>query len=198
LAKKEIFYISNLLSLSRFVLLIIAVFFLISNWNFHYLFAIIVIVLIWFSDILDGYFARKRNEVSDLGKIIDPLADKITIVAIALVLLIQNILPLWFVLVLIVRDVFIFSGGVFLKQRKGVIVQSNWTGKITVFIIGLTLLLSILFESIRTEFGNKIFIYHIENLELLWNIMILLSIVMAIMSLTVYFIKFIGVLTEKR
>ncbi|MGA2667445.1 MAG: CDP-alcohol phosphatidyltransferase family protein [Ignavibacteria bacterium] len=195
--KKEFFYVSNLLSLSRFVLLIFAAFFLFTEIRYHNLWSAGFIFLIWVSDILDGYFARKLNEVTDLGKIIDPLADKVTIIVLAVILLIRKVLPVWFVLILVIRDVIIFSGGVYLKKKTDIVIQSNWTGKLTVFIIGLTIMFSIVFESIKVDFENKFSIYHIEKLELLWNIMILLSIVASIISLIVYFNKFLKIIAQK-
>lgn len=178
--RSEIFYVSNLISLSRFVLLGVMLYFLLGK---DYLPAGIMLVIIWFSDLLDGFVARKRNEISELGKIIDPLADKVTIISIVIVLLIQNILPLWFVLVILFRDVIIFTGGLFLKKQKGVVLPSNRTGKIAVFIIGLTVLFSI----------TKIYItsnYAPVNVELFSGILVFSSIGMSIISLIAYYIKF--------
>jgi cardiolipin synthase len=196
LDKKEWFYISNLLSLSRFVLLIAASLFLILFFKYHYLWSAGFIILIWLSDVLDGYFARKRNEITELGKVIDPIADKTTVIVIGLILLFNNILPVWFVLILLVRDVLIFSGGAFIKKRKGLVLQSNWTGKFTVFIIGFTLLFTVILESMKTDFTN-FYVYHIEKLELFWNTMILLSIVMTVLSLSIYFSKFMRTIAVK-
>jgi len=50
---------------------------------------------------------------------------------------------------------------------------------------------------LRTDFGNTILIYHIENLELLWNVMILLSIVMIIISVSIYFKRFLEIIAQK-
>jgi cardiolipin synthase len=196
LNKKEWLYISNLLSLSRFVLLIAASLFLILFFKYHYIWSAGFIILIWLSDVLDGYFARKRNEITELGKIIDPIADKTTVIAIGLILLFKNILPLWFVLILLARDILIFSGGAYIKKRNGLILQSNWSGKLTVFIIGFTLLFTVILESFKTDF-ESFYIYHIEKLELFWNTMILLSIVMTVLSLSIYFSKFMRTIAVK-
>jgi CDP-diacylglycerol--glycerol-3-phosphate 3-phosphatidyltransferase len=144
----------------------------------------------WISDLLDGYFARTRNEISELGKIIDPLADKISITVITIILLLQGIVPLWFVIITVMRDVFIFTGGLFLKYKKNIVLQSNWMGKLTVFVIGFTLLLFILKKSIIFEQPA----YHIEFVELLSSILILISIVMALLSLIVYSRRFFQII----
>ncbi len=186
---KEIFYISNLLSFSRFVLLIPLIFFLISPNENHYLFSSIIIILMWISDLLDGYYARKRNEVSEWGKIIDPLADKTIVISITIILLLQGVLPIWFFIVIVLRDLIILSGGLFIKQKYGIVLQSNWIGKLTVFTIGFTLLNMILIKGLTSSSLN-FFVYHIDKLELYWKVLILVSILMSVFSLVSYFKKF--------
>jgi len=193
--RKEIFYVSNLLSLSRFFLTLITLFFLVSPFRDKYLYSLVMIIVIWVSDLLDGYFARKRNEITELGKIIDPLADKFCVITISIVLLVQNVIPLWFVLIIVLRDVIIFSGGLYLKRKKGIVLMSNRIGKISVFIIGLTLLFSIFFMHFS---NNQIFFpYHTENLELYLKFLIILSITMSIVSLIVYFKRFYSIVYKK-
>lgn len=98
----------------------------------------------YFSDLLDGYLARKLNQVSEFGKIIDPLADKISVVLICIVLLYLGKIPLWFVIIVILRDVLILMFGLFLSRKKNIRLMSNYPGKIAVFSIGLIILFSIM------------------------------------------------------
>lgn len=187
LLRKEIFYISNLLSLSRFLLLGITVFFLMRE---ELLLALLFIFLIWISDLMDGYFARSRNEISELGKIIDPVADKVSIITIVFVLLIKGIIPFWYVLITVARDLLILIGGLYLKSNRNIVLQSNWLGKIAVFTIGLTLFLSIFqLGALKGNFGN-FFMYHTEFVELLYGISILISLVMILISVISYFNRF--------
>jgi cardiolipin synthase (CMP-forming) len=191
LINKEIFYISNLLSLSRFVLLTVIVYFLITD---NYIFASVFIVLLWLTDVLDGYIARKRNEISDFGKIIDPVADKISVVTISLLLLHKGLLPLWFFLIILGRDLIILAAGFYIKKKYKVVLQSNWIGKLTVFIVGLTLLNIILIHGLTAPGMNNFFSYHIEKLELYLNVLILISIAMSVFSLVSYFKKFANII----
>ncbi len=193
--RKEIFYISNLISLSRFLLTGITVILLLSSFKEKYLYSVGMILIIGISDLLDGYFARKKNEISELGKIIDPLADKVCIISIALILLTQNVIPIWFVLIIVLRDVIIFSGGMYLKYKEKVVLMSNRIGKISVFIIGLTLLFSIFF--MHFKYNQIFFSYHTENLELYLKFLIILSIAMSIVSLIVYIFRFTGIVFKK-
>ncbi len=97
----------------------------------------------YFSDLLDGYLARKLNQVSEFGKIIDPLADKISVMTIALILVYLGRLPIWFVTVVVARDVLILIFGIYLNRKYKLTLMSNFPGKIAVFSIGLILLLTI-------------------------------------------------------
>jgi CDP-diacylglycerol--glycerol-3-phosphate 3-phosphatidyltransferase len=187
--KREILYVSNLLSLSRFLLLGIAVYFLLSGLALGFLYASVVMVVIWLTDVLDGIFARKRNEISELGKIIDPLADKVTIITIGLILLIQGVIPLWFAAVVYLRDLIILTGAIHIKNRFGVVMQSDKAGKLTAFMIGLTLLLSLVFTSIKLYIFDETMSYHIEKLELYLNIMFFISIAFSALSLISYYYK---------
>jgi cardiolipin synthase (CMP-forming) len=191
--KKEIFYISNLISLSRFLLLGVTVYLMAEK---NYLAALVFIALIWISDLLDGYFARKRNEISELGKLIDPLADKVSVITIIIVMLVQGMIPLWYVIIVILRDVIILAGGLYLSKRKNILLQSNWTGKIAVFTIGLTLFSSILINSIKLKQLGDYFSYHTEFMELLYTPILLLSIVMIFLSLYLYLNRFLIILKK--
>jgi len=185
--KKEYFYISNLLSMSRFLLLAICVYFLLGD---NYLMTCIMIIVIWISDLLDGYFARSRNEISELGKIIDPLADKLTVISLVVILLLKGIIPAWYVIITILRDALILSGGLYLNYKKNKVLQSNWLGKVAVFTIGGTIFFAIFANGAKLgQFGNYL-TYHSEITELLYTVLLFMSLVLAILSLLSYFQRF--------
>ena len=165
------FTVSNILSLSRIVLIIAIGYCLIANFPHHRWWAAAVIIFAIATDFLDGYFARKLHEVTELGKFIDPLADKIAIGLYALLMVWTGDVPLWFIVFVIVRDVLIFLGGVYIKQQKGIIPQSNWPGKIAVSFIALVFFLSTI---------------HVESLERLRMIAVGASVVMMTFSLVSY------------
>ena len=96
------------------------------------------------TDKFDGVLARRLNQVTEWGKVLDPLADKIAVAAVAIVLLILQRIPVWFVAVILVRDIVIFTGGVYLRVRRGIVLPSNEAGKWAVGIIALTLVLMVL------------------------------------------------------
>lgn len=129
---------SNLLSLLRLVLAIPASY---TLWSGMRGLTIGLFILAAATDVLDGYLARKLNEISEMGKILDPLADKIFVGVIVTLMLATGMLPLWFVAIVLLRDVTIFLGGLAIKRRTGEVLPSNYPGKIAVLILSLTLLL---------------------------------------------------------
>lgn len=80
------------------------------------------------TDWIDGYLARKRNQVSDFGKFIDPLADKILVAAALLALVELQTIPAWPVIIILSRE-FIVSGARMLAASKDVVIAASWYGK---------------------------------------------------------------------
>lgn len=132
-----IFNLPNILSLSRIALVIPIGITLSNNQN---ALAVGLILLAGVTDILDGYFARGRNDITEFGKLIDPIADKIAIALIVITLMYQERLPVWFVIVVLLRDILIILGGIIVKSKKGILLPSNYYGKAAVVIISLNLI----------------------------------------------------------
>ena len=140
----KIWTISNALSLSRIVLMVPVVYFFFSTLNHAREFAALVILLAVATDALDGYLARLLHQESEVGKVIDPLADKIGIGIVVVLLCIFGDISPWYTFLVLGRDVVILLGGVYVRQRKGVILPSNMPGKIAVSFVALTLVLALL------------------------------------------------------
>ena len=141
---QRIWTISNGLSFLR-ILLVIPIAILLFQPGSRMLVAGLL-VFAALTDLLDGYLARIMNEVSEFGKIIDPLADKIAVGVVCLILMVQGKVPLWFFLVAVVRDLIIFLGGVYIRRKRGVTLQSNMFGKWTVTSVAFFVLISVVDE----------------------------------------------------
>lgn len=141
---KELFYISNFLSILRIILLFPLSYLLITNLEGNRTLIIVILLSMYVTDLLDGFLARRLNQVTELGKIIDPLADKISVITLVLILLILNKIALWFVLIVVLRDILILLFGLILKGRKKITLMSNYPGKFAVFSIGVVILISTL------------------------------------------------------
>lgn len=181
---KEFFYISNQISLLRIILVIPVIYFLINqNHNNTNIIAALLIAM-YISDLLDGYLARKLNQVSELGKIIDPLADKIAVVSIAIILFFQGRLETWFFILVVARDVLILVFGLYLKSKSKIVLMSNYPGKLAVFSIGIIVLLAV---------------FNYENFELLKkaiSYLYYISVFLIIYSLYLYFRRFYKIIGD--
>lgn len=179
---KELFLIPNILSVIRIFLIIpISYLFLYDFENSRFI-IVTIMVLIWITDIADGFIARNFNMVSETGKIIDPLADKIVVSIIALLVFYKDLLPLWFLIIIISRDLIILLFGLILKRKKGKVLMSNYPGKAAVLSIGLVLLFSII--------NNELFKQAISFL-------ILISVILIVYSSFLYFKRFINSFGDK-
>jgi cardiolipin synthase (CMP-forming) len=181
--KREIFTASNLLSFLR-LLAAIPLWFLLGNFNSSNVKIIILAAgaLCMLTDFLDGYIARKRNEVTEFGKIIDPLADKVIVGTVILKLFLLNKIPDYYFWMIILRDIIIFLGGIYLATKLGKVLPSNYVGKITVTVIAVVILLVI--AGIKNS--NAIFIFAFY-----------LSIILIFVSLITYILRAIDYLKKK-
>ncbi|HSP86801.1 MAG TPA: CDP-alcohol phosphatidyltransferase family protein [Ignavibacteriaceae bacterium] len=139
---KKTFTVSNLLSFLR-LLSAIPIWYLFNDLESNRFIILIIALAGILSDYLDGYLARKLNEVSELGKIIDPIADKIVVGIIVIKLFLLNEIPDYFFYMVIGRDFLIFLGGIFLTSKIGKVLPSNMIGKITVSVLALLIILVI-------------------------------------------------------
>jgi CDP-diacylglycerol--glycerol-3-phosphate 3-phosphatidyltransferase len=94
-----------------------------------YAFAIAVFLIASFTDILDGQLARRRNQVSNFGKLLDPIADKLLISAALIVLVEKHLAPAWAVVIILGRE-FIITGLRSVAATEGIVIQAKNLGKI--------------------------------------------------------------------
>lgn len=120
--------VPNMLSLLRLALLVPTVWTLLAGRNF-WAFGLFVGSSV--TDALDGWIARRFKQESEWGKILDPVADKLTLNVLAIIMAIQGRIPLYLALVVLVRDAIILGGSLVLLTSHTVVPQSNWAGKIT-------------------------------------------------------------------
>lgn len=96
------------------------------------------------SDWLDGWLARWTRRESEWGRILDPVADKVAAAAVVGALFVDGSLPLWFLGVVVSRDLLILAGGAYLARRIGRVVVSNRIGKSAAAALALTVMMALL------------------------------------------------------
>lgn len=176
---KEFRFLSNQISLFRLLLFfpIITLFFLIEDKTQFNIYLIVIILIACISDLLDGYYARRRKEITELGKIIDPLADKILTAEIIILLFVQGLIPNFYFYLVVSRDLFILVGGILVSKKIQTVLPSDYIGKATILSIGLFLI----YVLVNPNHNNLL--YHI----ILWS-----STGMIFMSIVNYFIRAIN------
>ena len=137
LKKNEIFTISNFFSFLRIFFVFPFFYFIAQKQNDIVIYLAILAVI---TDWLDGFLARKLNQVTEIGKILDPLADKITIGGAVIALYYFQDFPFWLAILIILRDVFIIIGALIVYKKQKNITSSNLPGKVGVFFIAFSIL----------------------------------------------------------
>ncbi len=103
----------------------------------------ILILVSAFSDVLDGYFARRAHEVTHLGKWLDPVADFVVIVSVAAYLVLSKSFPAWFFIFYVGRHFIIAALAVYCMNHDHYILEANWWGKWATGLAALGLFLHI-------------------------------------------------------
>jgi len=142
-----------------------------------------LIVLAAATDFLDGLLARKFHQETNLGKAIDPLADKVAVGVVAFVLTQQGKLPLWFLVLVLLRDGAIFLGAAYVRRARDIILQSNEAGKWAVVLIAALILVSVVSTGDPRWFRD---------------LLLLAATGMLVLSFVLYLKRFLTVIREPR
>ena len=175
--KKQVLTIPNLLSLFRMILIPFIVYFYFTG---RYTTAIILLAVSAFSDVIDGPIARHFNMVSDLGKMLDPLSDKLTEGALIICLISRYKLMIILLLVMIAKETMMVTMGLKAMQIDS-INSARWYGKVCTVLLYATVLALLIFVKIP---------------RLLANGLIIACIVTAIFTMIMYYRFYTNILKE--
>lgn len=194
--KDGVWTTANKITMARILLIPVFVVVLVAPWPKYFpawmdmstakpWIAALVFVLLSATDSLDGYLARSRGEVTDFGKFMDPLADKLLVAAALLGLVEQNVLPSWVALIIIVRE-FIVSGLRMVAANQGEVIAASWYGKAkTVFQMVAIVMFIVKDSHVITNFNM---LMHDWLYILSWIVMII-AVILTILSMFDYLYK---------
>lgn len=146
---KYIFNIPNILSLSRIFVLPFVLNLIVDGKQ--QLLLLLLLLFIFLTDFFDGFLARKMKLVSDFGKTLDPFADMIVIIGIAIMINTYRNFPQWAMYLIIVRQILIVLGSVILYQRKRIVATSNLLGKFMIFFWACAMMLYIFLDATKSH-----------------------------------------------
>lgn len=187
---------ANVVTLLRICLVPVFVVAIISPWPEYFPFwpdaeaskpwiAAGIFILLAATDGLDGYLARSRGEVTNFGKFIDPLADKILVAAALLALIELGVLPSWVALVILTRE-FIVSGIRMVAASQGVVIAASWYGKAKTVTQIVAIVLFIVKDSVVITDPEGVL--HNPLYLVSWAVM-LVAVALTIVSMLDYFVK---------
>ena len=163
--KKKI-NLPNRLTILRMVLTPFLVYFMLTDWRFSPLLSFIIFAAASITDFIDGKIARDRNLVTDFGKFLDPIADKIVVLSILICMITKGLCSPVVVVIVIFRE-FIVSSLRLLAATNSVVLAAEKSGKVkTAFqMLSVTLILALC--SVQSLFGAEIPVKTISNI-LMW------------------------------
>lgn len=142
--------------------------------------AVLIFIAASLTDLLDGKIARKYNLVTNFGKFMDPLADKLLVCAALICLVSEKLLPAWMVIIIISRE-FIISGFRLVASDNGVVIAASYWGK---------------FKTVFQMIAVVLLIVKIDALSVVTDIFLWAAVVLTVVSLMDYIKKNHKVLTE--
>ena len=176
----------NKLTMFRVILIPFFVFFLLAPYFEGYgnYVAVAIFIVASLTDLLDGKIARKYNLVTNFGKFMDPLADKLLVCSAMICLIELGLLPAWIVIIIIARQ-FIISGFRLIASDNGVVIAASYWGKFkTTFQMLMVIVLLLNFD--------------IPAFKILGTVLIWIATILTVVSLIDYIIKNKDVLKEQK
>jgi len=173
---KDVFSKPNQITAIRVLLIPIFIYFILSNFPYKEYFAAFIFIILSLSDALDGYVARKRKEITEIGKLIDPIADKLLISS-ALIFLIGKGIPTWMAVIIIARE-WVITGLRLIFISKGTVMSASILGKLKTITQTIGILLVIL------------------KLQFAWHAM-LIAVIFTVISGFDYLIRFSNLVRDK-
>lgn len=149
--------IPNFLTIVRFILV---PFIFVLVMQEKYLEAVILLVASGLTDVLDGTIARRYQLISDFGKLMDPLADKVTQITVLVSLTLKQIIPVWMIVIVLLKEVIMIAGASFL-YGKDLVVSSRWYGKLATVLFYIAIGCSLAIRYFHWEFSFDIYIYYV-------------------------------------
>lgn len=175
--------VPNTLSLLRLAMVpVFAVVFFQQPFDQSRYWAAGIYALAFFTDILDGWIARRFNQITRLGRILDPLADKLMTFTVIICITVAEIIPVWAVVIFFLKEAAMCIGAMRMLHKIDDVIPSNWLGKVSTFVFFVVCAALVLFPAIPKP----------------WAVgMISLALVLTVLAFLYYLWLYLSVLGKK-
>jgi len=148
-------YIPNILSAIRIALVPVFIYLFFSCGEKEIYLPLCVFLIAGATDIVDGYLARRNNWITNLGKFLDPLADKLLQCSVIVCFVIKGLVPWWLAGMFVLKELFMICGAIIVLKKIKVTVKSHWYGKITTGTFYAIALLVFIFDIFEFNMKGK-------------------------------------------
>ncbi len=179
---KKVFNVPNLLSMLRIIIIFPFIYyFLIDN----YVISVVLIAISGFSDMFDGFIARRFNQITKVGMMLDPVADKLTLLSVVVCLSVKVPIIMPIILVLVVKEVLMLLAGIILLKNHKTPPSAKWYGKTATIVFYISVAVIVILKAV----------WNIE-IESLTITLMCITVVLMLFALVKYFILFLDIMQD--
>ncbi len=149
--------VPNLLTLIRFLAIPVLAYLMLKGDKYNTV-AFILFLSIWFTDMLDGYIARHFNQISEFGKLFDPLVDKLFQFTTAVMMFLIGKLPLWVPIFIFAKEILMIVGSAILLRKQELVVFAKWYGKLATVLFVMAFAALFFLPPGRADLASYLFI----------------------------------------
>ena len=175
--KSQIFTRANFVTTARILLTPLFLYFLFGGREYFEILALIIFIIASVTDAYDGYIARKYSEETSLGKFLDPLADKVLMSAAFFSFVIMGLIPLWMVILVILRDFIVTGIRVLMSSKDSTMVTRMSAKAKTGAQIGVVcfILVYIITQNWKIFLGISDYVKYLEDYPVIYVLMLVVT-----------------------
>ncbi len=179
----------NKLTLFRICLIPVFIFFLTSDVvKFSGVCGLVVFAVASLTDLLDGYIARKKYIITDFGKLMDPLADKMLVMSALVIFVSQGLIKDIFVIVIILRDLMVDSVRL-LASSKGKVIAADIWGKLKTFFQMVSIIMLLVYKAFAEILIIDVWADVLKKVKFIGDILMIMAVVLTVISAINYLVK---------
>ena len=181
----------NKLTVLRIILAPVFLVVLTINFPFHYFVAALIFIIASLTDMFDGKIARKRNLITDLGKFLDPIADKMLTQAafLAMMFFTECYAILWVNFIILTREFLVTSVRLMAASKGGKVIAANIWGKLKTVTQMTAIIMTLIFKGVLEFSFISSVVWLKTSLIILMNVAIWLSVILTVVSGVIYLIQ---------